>query len=278
MVNMKYLDDSLKRRLIFVIGKGGVGKSTLAWALAEALDRVDRRVGLVSFSPFMSAREGRIAFHSLETLGCFREYALRVLRFDRVFDAIFENPLLKAFVRAAPGLSSTVLAGKVWDLVERREQDTLIVDMPSSGHSVAFFRSLLAVAQLFPTGFVREQTRRILDLFLSNDARFDLVCLATELAVTETCELYAELSNLARFSFGFTLVNRCLPNTRPVPHLHEEGSGGQAFAKRCLIMFERQESLIRDLGTIPLPLLRVGYAFQTDPALELSKRIVDPQS
>ncbi|MBY0371280.1 P-loop NTPase [bacterium] len=214
---MSYLDDSLRRKAIFFTGKGGVGKSTLAWATALACQRRGRKVAVVGWQPAGKPAPPAlvdlgIPWLGLDTLTTFKEYALTLIKFERLYDSVLDNRVLRTFVLAAPGLSDAVIAGKIWELVNRGEYETLLIDMPSSGHAKAFFKSPLGLKKIFKMGFIARDTERVLNLFQSNDVRLDLVTLPEELPLRECQLLKGELQALHSFSFGYAHFNQCLPN------------------------------------------------------------------
>ncbi len=211
-----YIEDCLKRRVIFFTGKGGVGKSSVAWATALACQQAGAKVRLASWAPFTEAAPpdwvtSRVAWEKLETLSCFKEYVLKHFRVEPLYGLVFENKIFRSFVLAAPGLAETVVAGKIWDMVHSREQDVLIVDLPASGHSVSFFQSTIGVQKIFPIGFVHDATTRILELWRSDACRIDIVSLPEEMPITESTELKQKLEEIIRGSLGFFLMNRVLP-------------------------------------------------------------------
>ena len=212
-----FLADSLKRKVIFLTGKGGVGKTSLAWAMALALSRHQRKVRVVSWSPFDAdpstsvLNSLKIPWEQLEPFACFREYALKTLKFEKLLDAVFENKILKAFIDVAPGLAETVVAGKVWDLYDRAEQDTLIVDLPATGHAISFFKSPMGIEKMFPSGFVHRHASDICDMFFDPYSRLDLVTLPEEMALVESKHLIDRVSKLGKFSLGFLWINQCTP-------------------------------------------------------------------
>ncbi len=214
---MSYLDDSLKRRTIFFTGKGGVGKSSLAWATALACKRRGARVAVAGWQPLGKQTSAPlfesldIKWIGLETLSAFREYALQIIRFQKLYDSVLDNHVLRTFVSAAPGLADAVMAGKIWDLYQRKEQDILLIDMPSSGHAKSFFKSPLGIQKLFKVGFIARDAERVCELFRSPETRLDLVSLPEELPLVECRELKESLAPLHAFSFGFLHLNQCLP-------------------------------------------------------------------
>ena len=68
-----------------------------------------------------------------------------ILKFKSVYEMVFENRMTKAFLRAIPGLDEYSILGKAWfhtTEVERGRPrwDTLVFDMPASGHAMAMLR------------------------------------------------------------------------------------------------------------------------------------------
>lgn len=213
---MNFLTDSLERRLIFITGKGGVGKTTLAWSTALACSKHGKRVAVAAWNPYGSEKPPfdfpGIDFVGLETLACFREYILKILRFEKIYQTIFDHQVLRSFVQAAPGLSETVISGKIWSLVDSDTYDLVVVDLPSSGHTVTFFQSPLGIYDLFPVGFIHRESKKIIEFFQSEQARIDFVTLPEELPTTETRELYKSLRTVANLPFGFIHLNHCTPD------------------------------------------------------------------
>ena len=219
---MRYLEDCLKKRVIFFTGKGGVGKGTVAWATAVACSKKGAKVRVVTWNPLESistialSKHPEIQSEALETVSAFKEYVLHLLKFETLYNTVFDNHVLRTFIRAAPGLSETVIAGKVWDLYDHKKQDLLLVDLPASGHAVSFFQSPLGVSKLFRVGWVHREAEKICSMFSNSDVRIDLVALPEELPITECKELRTRLCALHSFRFGFLHLNQCTPDL-PVP-------------------------------------------------------------
>lgn len=218
---LEFLDQPTRN--LFFTGKGGVGKSAVVWGTATALAARGKKVRVAAWAPFhdlpVPAASGRLSipFSRLETLSCFKEYALRMVRFEALYGAVFENRVLQSFLLAAPGLAETVVAGKIWDLVESREQEVLLVDLPASGHALSFFRSPLGILKVFPTGFVHRESEKVIRLFAEERCRMHIVTLAEELPMRESAELVTGLGELHAFRFGSLLVNQTLPKDLALP-------------------------------------------------------------
>lgn len=217
MSSSRYLEDCLSRRVIFFAGKGGVGKTTLAWATAIACAQRSKPVTLVGLSPFDTTKSPPMENHpditwlTIEPVEAFREYTLRILKFDRVYQLVFDNRVFKTFIRAAPGMAETVVAGKVWDLYARAPNHLILVDLPSTGHALSFFQSPLGVKTLFAAGFVHKETLKILEMFSEPTTRIDIVTLPEELAVLESTQFKRKLQSLLPVTFGYVHLNQTVP-------------------------------------------------------------------
>jgi len=256
-----YIEDCLTRKIVFFTGKGGVGKSTFAWATALACHRRGKRVAVASWDPFDIRTPGptmpepcrEIPALKLETMGCFREFVLKRVRIEKLYDLVFDNYVLRTFLTTAPGVADTVIAGKLCHAVDTDEYDLLLVDLPSSGHTLSFFKSPFGVQMLFPVGFVHRESKNIGELFQSQKARIDFVLLPEELSVTETGELRKQLAAVAPLSFGYALVNAItpdfdLPDETPAP-LAESASLYRDTR-------ERERAALEEAAKLGLPLLQ----------------------
>src|ERR1051325_2752958 len=115
---------------------------------------------------------------------------------------VFENRVSKAFLRAIPGLDDYALLGKVWFHTTEDKRgapvwDTVVFDMPASGHSVSMLRVRWVIAETGPAGPLPRDARTIKSL-LCDPARTAavLVTLAEEMPVNEEIELETKLTGL----------------------------------------------------------------------------------
>lgn len=224
----------LDRRLVVVTGKGGVGKSTVSAALALLAARAGKRVlvcevntqervaPLLGASPAgTSARQARPGIHTVVVTPpqALREYGLMVVRLQAIYDAVFENRLVRHFLRMVPSLGELVMIGKI--LHEARAEaggrprwDLVVVDAPSTGHAVQLLRVPGAMLGTVPPGPLRSDAVWMHDL-LVDPARTALVMvtLPEEMPVTETIEL----DEAVRAEAGMTpaaLVVNAMPERR----------------------------------------------------------------
>ena len=238
-----------------------MGKTTIAWTTALACAQQGLRVKVASWRPYEEGDSSGAISHQnispihLTTLSAFREYTLKVVRFEKIYDTIFDNPVLRTFILATPGLSETVIAGKIWDVWNNNEADLLIVDLPSSGHAKSFFQSPLGVLKVFRMGVVHRNTEKICEMFADPQTRLDLVAIPEELPITEAAELRRDLADTHPFSFGFLHVNRVTPHF----NITNPSSEPQLVQETIQRYHQRQESeqkSIEDGQKLGMDLLR----------------------
>src|ERR1041384_3926624 len=133
---------------------------------------------------------------------------------------VFENRVSKAFLRAVPGLDEYALLGKAWfhTAEEKRGRpvwDTVVFDLPASGHSVSMLRVPWVIVDTVPEGPLTRDARTIKSL-LRDPARTSavLVTLAEEMPVNEAIELEAKLTALGIVPQQL-LVNQVFPRHFP---------------------------------------------------------------
>lgn len=217
----------LDRRLLFVTGKGGVGKTTVAAALADLAVRHHKRTLLVEmdakgaiadafdaaplrFQP-TEVQPGLWAM-AMNTEDSLREY-LRVVARVPLVGRI--GPLARTFdfvADAAPGVKEILAIGKVCYEVREAHYDLVVVDAEASGHIVAQIDAPRAIRELVHVGMVRDQTEWMLDI-LGDAATTGLVAVTTaeEMPVTETIELVEKVRAVTEVDVAAVVANRVLP-------------------------------------------------------------------
>ncbi len=274
-----YVKDCLKRNVIFFSGKGGVGKSSVAWATALACQSSGQKVGVVSWNPLEEAQkehplnEFGIPWEILDPMECFKEYVLRILKFEKIFDLVFENHVLQAFLKAMPGLSETVLAGKIWDMVDKGKYGLLLVDMPASGHAYSFFKTPLGIDKIFGKGFVHGETQKICNLLIAPTSRIDFVALPEEMSVVETIEFKTKLDKLMNFPYGYLHLNQCLPEFRLEQIPPTLQNAGERYQKSWEAEM-RAKTLAKELGLKTLEIPRYATEQLKDTVLRIKEALL----
>jgi anion-transporting ArsA/GET3 family ATPase len=217
----------LERQLLFVTGKGGVGKTTIAAGLALLASQHGKRtlvgevdakgnladffeVGETDFQPRQIAPDlFAMSMHTEESLKEYLRLQLKVPLVARI------GPLARTFdfvAQAAPGVKEVLTVGKfLWE-VREGHYDLVVVDAAASGHVVAQLAAPTHIRELVKVGMVRDQTGWMLDI-LGDPARTGAVIVASpeEMPVNETIELAGRIEHDTNVDLAAVVVNRVLP-------------------------------------------------------------------
>ncbi len=217
----------LDRRLLFVTGKGGVGKSTVASALAllgakqgrkTLVCEVDAKGNLGDHFGVQGLRfaptEIQPGLHAMamDTEESLKEYLKLQLHLPLLARL---GPLARTFdfvATAAPGVKEILTVGKLAYEVRERNYDLVVVDASATGHVVGQLASPVAIADLVKVGVVRTQTQWMIEL-LQDPATTGVVVVSTpeEMPVTETIELLDNLHASTAIDVAAVVANRVLP-------------------------------------------------------------------
>ncbi len=232
--------DLYDRRLILVLGKGGVGRSTVAAAIAGQCAAQGKRTLLYETNandrfgnyfdkPTVGTEPVELAPNlwavNATPASALAEYGLMVLKFRTVYEMVFENRVTRAFLRAIPGLDDYALLGKAWFHTEEMKKkkpvwDTVVFDMPASGHSVSMLRVPWVIVDTVPEGPLTRDARTVKALLTDPERTAAvIVTLAEEMPVNEAIELEGKLTALGIVPQQL-VVNQVYPDHFPVgmPH------------------------------------------------------------
>jgi anion-transporting ArsA/GET3 family ATPase len=199
-------------RIIFVTGKGGVGKSSVAAATALQLARQGQSVLLVEFGhrsfygPFLGLAVGnetvqwrpRIGVACWDVEEALREYITHYLVFKSAANKILSNTVMKALAGAAPSVSEIAILGKLaapmlhtW---YKRDVDVVVVDGYATGQFMTLLRAPRGLASTAAGGPMHRQTQAITKLLADPKVcEYRMVTLAEEMPVSEACEMFADI-------------------------------------------------------------------------------------
>ena len=205
-------------------GKGGVGKSAVAAALARVAASRGKRVLVcemddkgslatylgyeqLAFEPVTVAPN--LSAMAMNTEDSLREYIKLYLRVPIIGSLA---PLARIFdfvANAAPAVKEILAIGKLCYEVREKNYDLIIADSEASGHFVAQVSAPDALAALVRIGIIADQTKWMSDL-LHDHAVSAVLAVVTpeEMPVVETLELRERMAKATPVNFAGVVVNR----------------------------------------------------------------------
>ena len=231
---MAPIADLLDKRLVFVTGKGGVGKSTVALALGLRAAAEGKRTIVCEVASQEHAsrvfKRAQVGFHevqmeenlwsiSIDPDESMREYVLLQLKVRAMRDMLFRSRIFTYLTAATPGLKELVTIGKIWELAQPdrkvkqgRRYDLVVVDAPATGHGIGFLETPRTFANIARVGPVHSQARE-LDRLITDQAHTGtaIVSLPEEMPVNESAVLEQRAARGGRHRRRPRLHERALP-------------------------------------------------------------------
>jgi len=276
---LRMAESGMGKRLQMIVGKGGVGKSTVAAAIALAEARRGARVlalelgrpgGLASIFGRVPPEPGvpievrpGLSLAYIEGEAALAEYLELVVPIRRLLAAVFTSRIYRFFVAAAPGLKELMTVGKVWYEQDRKRDgafvwDRIVVDAGASGHSLQYLQMPSTAAQTFTTGLVHREATRVEGL-LKDETRtaVHVVAIPEEMPVSEALEIVTRLRGELGLPLGTVFVNRW---RAPVP----------PGANEIIMKIERAQESVGDdtlAGGFPAAAVLEGVGLAAERAL-----------
>ena len=225
----------LSRRLVFVTGKGGVGKSTVATALGVlAAQRGKRAIvaevsgrgdvpRLLGTSPAPEGVEVEVApglwSIAIDPQRAMEEYLRDQLPIPALAALLSGSRAFGYLTAATPGMRELLTVGKLWELAQPKRRargtdpyDIVIVDAPATGHGIALLAAPRTFARVAQVGPIARQGK-IIAATLAKRSVTAVVAVSTaqEPAVNETLELQARLKGELGLALHAVLINALHP-------------------------------------------------------------------
>ncbi len=210
------LNQLLARRVLIVLGKGGVGKTAVSAALgmlaAESGKRVlvmecDGRAPMAAaFGQSRSLEPVEVApnlsLMVLDGIAALEEYLRMVLHARMLLRAVFANRFYQFFMQAAPGVRELMMLGKVYYEADTKSSrkiawDLVIVDAPASGQALSLLKMPAAARESFGDSIVGHEAANIARM-LRDKSHCAIIQVTTPepLAVSETLETMSALERM----------------------------------------------------------------------------------
>ena len=220
-----------QHRIALVTGKGGVGKTTLTAAIGRALAATGKRVlvtepaysetdelplarllGLESNPKGFVPVSGGLTYTALRARIGHETFLRTVIPSPRLIRAALRSRAVARFLIAAPSLHEMGLFYHILTLLKREETngvpafDSILVDLPATGHALALTQLPEILLRLIPSGPIARALREGQDII--NDPKRGtswVVSLPLQLPVTESLELVDGLTESRMHCSGVIL-------------------------------------------------------------------------
>lgn len=264
-------------KITFVTGKGGVGKSTVAAALAVAsvADSVDSQneksliaeIGDHSFyqTLFHSELQKPVSYEPQNLVPnldlclwrgeeCLKEYARHLLKLESLYQIFFENQVMRTFINIAPGLPELAIMGKVTSGPRNHGPKMpfgkIFMDSYATGHFLALVRAPAAMAKTIQFGPMGEQARSIEQVLKNPEiCEYVIVAIPEELPVQEAIELYDALKKEVGFAPKI-ILNRCLlreGEMNDVQEMQKSNADMESYVQFLQDHWKRQQQALQSL-------------------------------
>lgn len=274
-----------QRRLILVTGKGGVGKSAAAAAIAKESAARGRRTLALEVDPrenlhqlfdvppsggeIMSVGE-RLYLQNLKPHDVVDWVVRRQVKVEMVVQRVLASPVYHRFVEGAPGLKELAILGHALRLVrgdnpQSPRLDTVVLDAPATGHGLFLLTAPRLYAETIGHGPFAELAREVADFVADPEAcGVVIVTLAEEMPVQEALELRQGLLERTGAEPDLLVINGLYP---PLPEGAAAGAELDADESAMLELWRRRREVnereLQDLedawegARVKLPLLPV---------------------
>ena len=212
----------LRSRAIFLTGKGGTGKTTIAAAIGRLVAAQGRRTLVAeldnqrsSLTSIFGVTPGyvpqevspRLSVCNIEWNGAMDDFLSDIVSIPRVVRMITHNRVVSIFLDATPGARDLVLLWRVYRLTQ--QYDCVVVDLPASGNAVAMLAVPNTARRLFDAGPIRTCADELLAFYPKEGVGVVQVALPEEMVVTETIETFRKLqSELPMLRILQVILNR----------------------------------------------------------------------
>lgn len=283
-----------EKRILFVSGKGGVGKSLIAAGLALELTKAGKRVLLaeigetsyykdfwnlskITHEPTRHPAGFDIALWSGET--SLREYVLFYLKMERLYNLFFENKVMRSLVNVAPGLSEIAILGKITSGIRKvgppMDYDVIVIDSYATGHALALLEAPKGMMEAIKFGPMGTHSREM-DQVIKNPnlVGYVIVTLLEELPVIESLEFKAKLKSSLGVDADI-IANKVMKSPVDLPELtvltSSPNPGLADFAKHLAGVEERQQKYEQELRATGARIIEVPLIFSADPTTLVEK-------
>jgi anion-transporting ArsA/GET3 family ATPase len=281
--------------IIFVSGKGGVGKSVVSASLADHLSKKGKKVLLVElgdksfFEKFFQLNdEGKhIEFHPREIKpnlfisiwdfkAVLKEYVSYYIKSEKLYDLFFGNQMMQKLIQTAPALKELAILGKATsgprEVGPKLSYDHVIIDSYSTGHHKALLKAPKGISQVIKKGPMGVQSESIFKVLQDSQLCQQIIVIKPEeLPTVEGLELKNSLKN--ELNLDSTIVcNQILEFPLTEEELQKETSSAtednQEMSEYFSKIFEEQKVCLKQLWDADSSYIPINFCFKNSDKYE----------
>jgi anion-transporting ArsA/GET3 family ATPase len=242
-----------KKRIVFVVGKGGVGKTTISVALGMIAAEQGKKVLIVevgnadNVGPLFDA--GTLPNTPTKIANNLWGASINpktVLKDYMHVEVGVNSNIFTSLTEATPGLKEVMTLGQIWRWEQEKDDrdqstyDLIIVDAPATGHGLSLLKVPQTLIDMLGVGPITHQTQAVLDLLRNPEKTWLTVAtLPEELPVNESITFQKTALEELKMSVQVTFINAIYPT------LFNEQD--QAVINQLMDNFENQSSDIKPL-------------------------------
>jgi anion-transporting ArsA/GET3 family ATPase len=307
LLGINPIPELLDKRLVFVTGKGGVGKTTVAVALGLRAAAEGRRTIVCEVASQENASRffghAEVGFHevemeenlwsiSIDPDESMREYVLLQLKVRAMRDMLFRSRIFNYLAAATPGLKELVTIGKIWELAQPdrkvksgRKYDLVIVDAPATGHGIGFLQTPRTFASIARVGPIHSQAQQLERLIVDHEHTGSaIVSLPEEMPVNESATLERELRTEVGVAVDRVYLNGLYPERFSGQEAEQLAAlaGGENGAVRAAVRAAVSEhgrarsqraQLARLRRRVEAPVRTLPFLFEPELGVESARRL-----
>ena len=242
---------------MLVTGKGGVGKTTVAVGLAAAAAESAEGAVVVEFGDGEAGRRllrrhhhGRIKHVVIAPQDAVARCAVPLFGSALLAKAVLGNFAFKRFLRATPAIRELAMLECVRLVAADNPQSRVVVDMPATGHGVAWLRVAAQLRAFASSGPLHDLADRVCkELLAPARSSIVVVTLPERLVLHETLELCDAMDKHVGLFPSRLVVNR-FPTALPAQALDDVralvASGAVPDAQALLTVMEVRHAALTE--------------------------------